>query len=528
MKTNNPNNSFFDKDLLKNKKVMGIAAAILVCTGTVGYAAYQPFTPAKPQAAEKVAPKKKKESSSWIIPEDNRKKSKKEQTKKEATDVSKNVFDRFGLSETEKMETIKQDTGQSLQPKELLAVAQTIKEQDKEQQPTIVDQIVKNPAIVIPDKVPEKPTEPSKPKEEETNPSKPEIIPPVDPDPQPPVIVVDYNVLERLVANAEGLPAEAYLSKSYEAMQTQLTQAKVMLAERNATQSQVNAQVQALQNTINQLVLRGNMTELENLIEQVQNINRELYTTDSARQLDQANDSAKELVQQGEATQETIDSVLKELNQAIMQLVARGDKEVLRNVVNQAKSIDREIYTAESLQVLDEAVGQAQHLLTLIDATQEQVNEMVQLVQTALDGLQKVGEPDLSLIELNRLIAEYETLDLSGYTEQTVAHFMDELNKAKALVSNGKVTEEEVKAQITTLKQAKEGLEIKGDKTSLTQLVSEVMQLEADLYTTSSWEALQTALGEANQVLSDTQATQQSVDTAFTNLQLAKDSLINA
>lgn len=61
---------------------MGIAAAILVCTGTVGYAAYQPFTPAKPQAAEKVAPKKKKESSSWIIPEDNRKKSKKEQVKK--------------------------------------------------------------------------------------------------------------------------------------------------------------------------------------------------------------------------------------------------------------------------------------------------------------------------------------------------------------------------------------------------------------------------------------------------------------
>lgn len=499
---------------------MGIAAAILVCTGTVGYAAYQPFTPAKPQAAEKVAPKKKKESSSWIIPEDNRKKSKKEQTKKEATDVSKNVFDRFGLSETEKMETIKQDTGQSLQPKELLAVAQTIKEQDKEQQPTIVDQIVKNPAIVIPDKVPEKPTEPSKPKEEETNPSKPEII--------PPVIVVDYNVLERLVANAEGLPAEAYLSKSYEAMQAQLTQAKVMLAERNATQSQVNAQVQALQNTINQLVLRGNMTELENLIEQVKNINRELYTTDSARQLDQANDSAKELVQQGEATQETIDSVLKELNQAIMQLVARGDKEVLRNVVNQAKSIDREIYTAESLQVLDEAVGQAQHLLTLIDATQEQVNEMVQLVQTALDSLQKVGEPDLSLIELNRLIAEYETLDLSGYTEQTVAHFMDELNKAKALVSNGNVTEEEVKAQITALKQAKEGLEIKVDKTSLTQLVSEVMQLEADLYTTSSWEVLQTALGEANQVLSDTQATQQNVDTAFNNLQLAKDSLIKA
>lgn len=44
MKTNKP---IFDKELLKNKKLLGIVAAVTVCTGTVGYATYQAFTPPK-------------------------------------------------------------------------------------------------------------------------------------------------------------------------------------------------------------------------------------------------------------------------------------------------------------------------------------------------------------------------------------------------------------------------------------------------------------------------------------------------
>ncbi|MGM0211565.1 hypothetical protein IGK20_002187 [Enterococcus sp. AZ112] len=37
MKMNKP---IFDKELLKNKKLLGIVAAVTVCTGTVGYATY--------------------------------------------------------------------------------------------------------------------------------------------------------------------------------------------------------------------------------------------------------------------------------------------------------------------------------------------------------------------------------------------------------------------------------------------------------------------------------------------------------
>ncbi|MGM9898076.1 MAG: hypothetical protein ACI32W_09000 [Enterococcus faecalis] len=537
MKMNKP---IFDKELLKNKKLLGIVAAVTVCTGTVGYATYQAFTPPKQQAAEKISEEKEKESDSWIIPEDRRKKSsvtsKKNQGEKnkETTDVSKDVFERFGLVETTKDSDDKGITNSSLSPKELVAVAQSIKNKEATNQPTILDQVLQQPAIFTPEKSPQKPVTDNtqtKPSEETDKPVAP--LPPVQPeqptpqpDPQPPVVIVDYQVLERLVENAEGLPASAYMTASYQAMQNQLKVAKTMLAERQATQAQVNAQVEALQSAIDQLVLRGNFSDLEQLVAQVKLIKRENYTTESAQRLDQAYEQATALIQEGEATQERIDEALNQLNQAIMHLVERGEKAALQVIIDQAKGIDRALYTAESLQVLDEAVGQAQQVLQFVDATQAQVDESVQLIQTALDQLQTIGEPDYSLLQLTRFIEVCEQMDLTEYTEQSVAVFTAELARAKAFVSSGKVTEEAAQAQLAALQQAKEQLVKKADKTVLTQLIQEVAQLEASNYTSDSWATLDQALQTANQVMADPQATQEQVNDAVSALQNAKAALV--
>nr|WP_172689751.1 FIVAR domain-containing protein [Enterococcus faecalis]ARO46275.1 hypothetical protein [Enterococcus faecalis] len=537
MKMNKP---IFDKELLKNKKLLGIVAAVTVCTGTVGYATYQAFTPPKQQATEKFSGEKEKETDSWIIPEDRRKKSsvttKKSQAKKNktTTDVSTDVFERFGLVETAKDSDNKGTTKSSLSPKELVAVAQSIKDKEATKQPTILDQVLQQPAIFKPEKSPQKPVTDNtqtKPSEETDKPVVP--LPPVQPeqpmpqpDPQPPVAIVDYQVLERLVENAEGLPASAYMTASYQAMQNQLKVAKTMLAERQATQAQVNAQVEALQAAIDQLVLRGNFSDLEQLVAQVKLIQRENYTTESAQRLDQAYEQATALIQEGEATQERIDEALNQLNQAIMHLVERGEKAALQAIIEQAKGIDRALYTAESLQVLDEAVGQTQQVLQFVDATQAQVDESVQLVQAALAQLQTIGEPDYSLLQLTRLIEVCEQIDLTEYTEQSVVVFTAELARAKAFVSSGEVTEEASQAQLAALQQAKEQLVKKADKTVLTQLIQEVAQLEASNYTSDSWATLAQALQTANQVMADPQATQEQINDAVSALQHAKAALV--
>ena len=478
-----------------------------------------------------------------IIPEDRRKKSsvttKKSQAKKNktTTDVSTDVFERFGLVETAKDSDNKGTTKSSLSPKELVAVAQSIKDKEATKQPTILDQVLQQPAIFKPEKSPQKPVTDNtqtKPSEETDKPVVP--LPPVQPetpqeptpqpDPQPPVAIVDYQVLERLVENAEGLPASAYMTASYQVMQNQLKVAKTMLEERQATQAQVNAQVEALQAAIDQLVLRGNFSDLDQLVAQVKLIQRENYTTESAQRLDQAYEQATALIQEGEATQERIDEALNQLNQAIMHLVERGEKAALQAIVEQAKGIDRALYTAESLQVLDEAVGQAQQVVQFVDATQAQVDESVQLVQAALAQLQTIGEPDYSLLQLTRLIEVCEQMDLTEYTEQSVAAFTAELARAKAFVSSGEVTEEAAQAQLTALQQAKEQLVKKADKTVLTQLIQEVAQLEASNYTSDSWATLDQALQTANQVIADPQATQEQINDAVSALQHAKAALV--
>lgn len=440
------------------------------------------------------------------------------------------------MVETAKDSDNKGTTKSSLSPKELVAVAQSIKDKEATKQPTILDQVLQQPAIFKPEKSPQKPVTDNtqtKPSEETDKPVVP--LPPVQPeqpmpqpDPQPSVAIVDYQVLERLVENAEGLPASAYMTASYQAMQNQLKVAKTMLAERQATQAQVNAQVEALQAAIDQLVLRGNFSDLEQLVAQVKLIQRENYTTESAQRLDQAYEQATALIQEGEATQERIDEALNQLNQAIMHLVERGEKAALQAIIEQAKGIDRALYTAESLQVLDEAVGQAQQILQFVDTTQAQVDESVQLVQAALAQLQTIGEPDYSLLQLTRLIEVCEQMDLTEYTEQSVAVFTAELARAKSFVSSGEVTEEAAQAQLAALQQAKEQLVKKADKTVLTQLIQEVAQLEASNYTSDSWATLAQALQTANQVMADPQATQEQVNDAVSALQHAKAALVEA
>ncbi|EOI6534617.1 hypothetical protein ACMUWJ_002950, partial [Enterococcus faecalis] len=277
-----------------------------------------------------------------------------------------------------------------------------------------------------------------------------------------------------------------------------------------------------------QLVLRGNFSDLEQLVAQVKLIQRENYTTESAQRLDQAYEQATALIQEGEATQERIDEALNQLNQAIMHLVERGEKAALQAIIEQAKGIDRALYTAESLQVLDEAVGQAQQVLQFVDATQAQVDESVQLVQVALAQLQTIGEPDYSLLQLTRLIEVCEQMDLTEYTEQSVAVFTEELARAKTFVSSGEVTEEAAQAQLAALQQAKEQLVKKTDKTVLTQLIQEVAQLEASNYTSDSWATMAQALQTANQVMADPQATQEQVNDAVSALQHAKAALVEA
>ena len=64
--------------------------------------------------------------------------------------------------------------------------------------------------------------------------------------------------------------------------------------------------------------------------------------------------------------------------------------------------------------------------------------------------------------ELNKLIAEMEAMDLSGYTSRSVANFKAALNVAKAAAANPDATDEELATAYYNGKDAIDGL-VKAD-----------------------------------------------------------------
>ena len=80
------------------------------------------------------------------------------------------------------------------------------------------------------------------------------------------------------------------------------------------------------------------------------------------------------------------------------------DTTVLAATIAKGQAIDRAAYTAESLKALDEALSNAQQVLSDKDATQAQVDAAVQAIEDALAGLKPAtgiegqkpaGQPDL-------------------------------------------------------------------------------------------------------------------------------------
>ncbi|EGP4808694.1 hypothetical protein FP329_002522, partial [Enterococcus faecium] len=135
-------------------------------------------------------------------------------------------------------------------------------------------------------------------------------------------------------------------------------------------------------------------------------------------------------------------------------------------------------------------------------------------------------EPDLSLVYLNRLIEECDSLKSEDYTSDSFMSFEIILNQSKELAKKEGVTQEEVQKQIEDLNQAKQNLVKKADKTALKSMIDTVSALQEEKYTPESWAELQETLKTANSVFSNENATQEQVNEALKALEGAKNALI--
>lgn len=145
----------------------------------------------------------------------------------------------------------------------------------------------------------------------------------------------DKTALEAAVSEAEALNKEDYLTDSWEVMEEKLEAAKAVLDNPLATDAEVADAAQTLRDAIDALVKRADKTELEAAINAAEDLREEDYTEESWMEMQEKLETAKEVMENPEATQTQADDAAKALNDAVDALTV--DKTALEEAMKTAE-----------------------------------------------------------------------------------------------------------------------------------------------------------------------------------------------
>lgn len=205
-------------------------------------------------------------------------------------------------------------------------------------------------------------------------------------------------------------------------------------------------------------------------------------------------------------------------------------KENLLAAINTAneKLAQTDAYTPASLEALQNAVDEAQTVYNKADATQTEVDNAKANVEAKIAALKE--KADKSALRLAVKAAEGEAALTDKYTEESIAALQTAIDAANRVLADDNATQAEVDAQVEAVNAAKAALEEKKApvvKEELEKAVADATEVvgATDKYTEASLAALQSAIDAANEVLQNSDATQDEIDAAVQAVKEAKAAL---
>ena len=262
---------------------------------------------------------------------------------------------------------------------------------------------------------------------------------------------------------------------------------------------------------------------------------KDVYTADSLAALKVAIQTAESVFNDENASQEQVDAQVTALEAAVKGLVSQIDaeKENLAGVIAQAEDAlkQTDIYTADSLQALQEALDTAKAVYDNAEASLDEVRNQKEALQTALDSLEEIGETDRTALRTAIAAAQAEAAKEDVYTAESLAALNDAIKAAQAVLDDQTADQSAIDAQTKLVNAAVANLVKQeasaADKSTLEEKLDEARAKaqQTDVYTADSLAALKDAIQTAETVFNDESASQEQVDAQVTALEEAVNAL---
>ena len=273
-------------------------------------------------------------------------------------------------------------------------------------------------------------------------------------------------------------------------------------------------------------------TELQVAYDLAAAMDLSIYTDESRQVMEEAIAAAAEVLANENALQAEIDEALNNLNAAKDQLELKAvDKSELEKMIALADEYAGKIgsYTPDSAEAFQAAYDAAKTVFENAEASQEEVDNIVEVLQKAIDGLELAKEISTAVLEYALALAE--TADTEGVLDSVAEIF----NNAKASAQNilervqagdASVTQDMVDESWQNLIKAMQYLSFKqGDKTDLQKVIDLANSLDLSQYLDEGQQAFNDALTAAEAVLTDGNAMQDEADQAWKALLKAMSEL---
>ncbi len=204
--------------------------------------------------------------------------------------------------------------------------------------------------------------------------------------------IVAKTELNALIEAANGYLDGSYTAESLEALQAAIDAAQAAAINDDATTAEVTDAITNLSSAIAGLEsIKLDTSALEHEVELVSEMiaNLDNYVPSSVEGLQEKLDAAKTVLSNA-TTQAEIDEATKTLREARLNARTKADTSTLEEIIAYAISLDLAGYTAESRNMLDRTIVAVKRVMADPEATQEEVDQAVQTMQTAIDSLQLV------------------------------------------------------------------------------------------------------------------------------------------
>ena len=130
----------------------------------------------------------------------------------------------------------------------------------------------------------------------------------------------DKKALEEAINKAQEVDKELYIQDTVKELEKVLEDVKAIYEDENATQKQVDKAVEDLNAAIKTLVKKADKKALEKAIQEAKAIDTKLYTDETVEVLTAVLKEAEEIYKDEAATQETVDAIVKKLQEAVEKL----------------------------------------------------------------------------------------------------------------------------------------------------------------------------------------------------------------